>query len=160
MGPFSHPGVPRLLLAIAVVAAALALHIALWRLILRVMRDRAFAEELQRYCRWPARAVVVLGAVLLVFSATRPRPTVRGAAFDALLLGLIAAARTVVLRALVSANTAPDAWDLRCEIRERLVAWLQREQPQALPRLRAELQNGPDGRIAPPPTGNPSPRDG
>jgi hypothetical protein len=60
----------------------------------------------------------------------------------------------------VSANTAPDAWDLRCEIRERLVAWLQREQPQALPRLRAELQNGPDGRIAPPPTGNPSPRDG
>jgi hypothetical protein len=80
MGPFSHPGVPRLLLAIAVVAAALALHVALWRLILRVMRDRAFAEELRRYCRWPARAVVVLGAVLLVFSATRPRPSVRGAA--------------------------------------------------------------------------------
>jgi hypothetical protein len=56
--------------------------------------------------------------------------------------------QTVVLRALVSANTAPDAWDLRCEIRGRLVAWLQREQPHALPRLRAELDHRTDGSSA------------
>ena len=55
----------------------------------------------------------------------------------------------MVLRALVSANTAPDSWDLRCEVRERLLAWLQREQPQALPRLRAEVDALGDGRSSP-----------
>jgi hypothetical protein len=48
--------------------------------------------------------------------------------------------RTMVLRALVSADSAPNAWDLRCEVRERLLSWLQQQQPQALPRVRAELE--------------------
>ena len=47
--------------------------------------------------------------------------------------------RTMVLRAVVSADSAPNAWDLRCEVREQLLAWLQREHPEALPRLRTEL---------------------
>jgi small-conductance mechanosensitive channel len=133
MGPFSHPGVPRLL-AIAVVTAALALHIALWRLILRVMRDRASAEELQRYCRWPARAVVVLGAVLLVFSATRPRPTVRGAAFDALLLALIAAAGWLTVRLVrVAENAAMRRYDV--EVPDNLRARRIRTQVRVLRRV-------------------------
>lgn len=48
--------------------------------------------------------------------------------------------RTMQLRALVSADSAPRAWDLRCEVRERLLAWLQLQQPDALPRLRTEVQ--------------------
>src|SRR5579863_137758 len=48
-------------------------------------------------------------------------------------------ARTIELRALVSARNAPQAWDLRCEIREKLIAFLQAEMPQALPRDRADL---------------------
>jgi small-conductance mechanosensitive channel len=48
-------------------------------------------------------------------------------------------ARTIQLRALVSARNAPASWDLRCEIREALVAFLQREMPQALPRERADI---------------------
>lgn len=47
---------------------------------------------------------------------------------------------TVELRALVSARTSPQAWDLRCEVREKLIAFLQEEYPQALPRMRADLQ--------------------
>ncbi len=47
--------------------------------------------------------------------------------------------RTIELRALVSARNAPQAWDLRCEIREKLIAFLQAEMPQALPRDRADL---------------------
>ncbi|MGE0583889.1 MAG: mechanosensitive ion channel family protein [Flavobacteriaceae bacterium] len=46
---------------------------------------------------------------------------------------------TMQLRALASARTSPRAWDLRCLIREEMVAWLQREHPEALPRLRAEM---------------------
>ena len=48
--------------------------------------------------------------------------------------------RVVELRALVSARTAPQCWDLRCEVREKMIAWLQREYPGALPRRRAEVE--------------------
>jgi hypothetical protein len=45
----------------------------------------------------------------------------------------------VRLRALVSAADAPSLWDLRCLVREHLVAWVRDQQPAALPRTRAEL---------------------
>jgi small-conductance mechanosensitive channel len=45
---------------------------------------------------------------------------------------------TIELRALVSANNASAAWDLRCEVREKLIDFLQREYPSALPRRRYE----------------------
>ena len=48
-------------------------------------------------------------------------------------------ARTMELRALVSARSAPQAWDLRCEMREKLIAFLQAEMPEALPRDRADV---------------------
>lgn len=54
--------------------------------------------------------------------------------------------RTIELRALVSARNAPQSWDLRCEIRERLIAFIRDEMPEALPRERAILipQGGGD----------------
>ncbi|WP_322889677.1 MULTISPECIES: mechanosensitive ion channel family protein [unclassified Yoonia] len=54
---------------------------------------------------------------------------------------------TLTLRGLMSARTSSLAWDLRCEIREKLIAWLQAEYPQALPRMRIEATEqgrGPD----------------
>jgi small-conductance mechanosensitive channel len=48
-------------------------------------------------------------------------------------------ARTMELRALVSARNAPQAWDLRCEIREKLIAFLQKDMREALPRERADI---------------------
>src|SRR4051794_36243176 len=45
----------------------------------------------------------------------------------------------VELRALVSARNATQTWDLRCEVREKLVAFLQREYPHALPTARVQL---------------------
>jgi small-conductance mechanosensitive channel len=52
--------------------------------------------------------------------------------------------RTMVLRAVVSADSAQNVWDLRCEVRECLLAWLHAEHPEALPRLRTEPS--PSGR--------------
>ncbi len=49
--------------------------------------------------------------------------------------------RTMTLRALMSAANASDAWDLRCEIREKLIAFVQEGYPGALPRLRGELKS-------------------
>lgn len=48
--------------------------------------------------------------------------------------------RTVELRALMSAVDASTAWALRCEVREKLVDFIKNSYPQALPKLRAELQ--------------------
>lgn len=47
--------------------------------------------------------------------------------------------RTLELRALVSTSNSADAWDLRCELRENLVTFIQKNYPHALPRLRAEI---------------------
>lgn len=58
----------------------------------------------------------------------------------------------VRVRALASAVDAPTLFDLRCYVREGLVAWLQREAPQGLPRTRWE-----GGEPAARPSGVPTP---
>jgi small-conductance mechanosensitive channel len=56
---------------------------------------------------------------------------------------------TLELRALMSAADSSTAWDLRCHVREQLVAFLQRKYPEALPQVRASLdreaRTGPSG---------------
>lgn len=46
----------------------------------------------------------------------------------------------VVVRALMSASNSGHAWDLRCEVREGLLRFLQREHPESLPRIRFASQ--------------------
>ncbi|MDB5764916.1 MAG: mechanosensitive ion channel [Herminiimonas sp.] len=43
------------------------------------------------------------------------------------------------LRVLVSAGDAARSWDLRCRVREGLVHFIQRDYPEYLPRMRAEV---------------------
>ena len=47
--------------------------------------------------------------------------------------------RAMHVRVLVSAGDAGRAWDLRCRIREGLIHFIQRDYPQHLPRLRADI---------------------
>jgi small-conductance mechanosensitive channel len=47
--------------------------------------------------------------------------------------------KTIEMRALMSAPDASLAWDLRCEIREKLLRFLQENYPESLPKIRAEL---------------------
>ena len=47
--------------------------------------------------------------------------------------------RTMQLRVLATAANASQAFDLRCEIREKLIAHIQKHHPQSLPRVRANL---------------------
>lgn len=50
--------------------------------------------------------------------------------------------RTVELRALMSAADSPTAWNLRCEVREKLLEFLQQKFPQCLPKVRLDLDKG------------------
>lgn len=51
--------------------------------------------------------------------------------------------RTLELRALASSSDASKSWDLRCEVREKLVAFVQKNYPDSLPRLRATFERRP-----------------
>ncbi|RJG00087.1 mechanosensitive ion channel family protein [Noviherbaspirillum saxi] len=52
--------------------------------------------------------------------------------------------RAMQIRVLVSAGDAGRSWDLRCRVREGLIDFVQREYPEYLPRMRAEvLAEGP-----------------
>ncbi|MEX0159894.1 MULTISPECIES: mechanosensitive ion channel family protein [unclassified Microbacterium] len=45
----------------------------------------------------------------------------------------------VTVRLVMSAKDSGDQWTLRCEVREKIIGWLQREHPDALPRTRVDL---------------------
>ncbi|WP_152046984.1 mechanosensitive ion channel family protein [Aureimonas psammosilenae] len=56
------------------------------------------------------------------------------------------------IRMLVSAKNAPRTFDLRCEVREKMIGFLQENFPQALPRTRADLsapREGENGHAGP-----------
>ncbi|MEV6894750.1 mechanosensitive ion channel domain-containing protein [Kribbella sp. NPDC051137] len=46
---------------------------------------------------------------------------------------------TMIVRGLVSSADAPSNWDLRCDVREKLLLFLQQQHPDALPRVRADV---------------------
>ncbi len=46
--------------------------------------------------------------------------------------------KTIEMRALVSAASSPELWDLRCFVREKLIDFLQKQYPDCLPRVRIE----------------------
>lgn len=46
---------------------------------------------------------------------------------------------TIELRALVSGRDSGQTWDLRCYVREKMIEFLQKEYPHALPRQRIEV---------------------
>jgi small-conductance mechanosensitive channel len=51
--------------------------------------------------------------------------------------------RTLELRALASSSDAGKSWDLRCEVREKLVAFIQKDYPGSLPLLRTTIGRAP-----------------
>lgn len=51
--------------------------------------------------------------------------------------------QTLELRALMSAGDSGTAWNLRCVVREKLVGFLQKNYPDSLPRIRAEMRDVP-----------------
>ncbi|MFP4431535.1 MAG: mechanosensitive ion channel family protein [Spirochaetota bacterium] len=105
----------------------------------------------QPFQNWTRRSAELLGTVYLYTDYTVPVPELReelrrllseSPYWDgkvSVLQVTGATERAVELRALMSAGSSPVLWDLRCEIREKLLDYLQREHPEALPRTRATL---------------------
>jgi small-conductance mechanosensitive channel len=52
--------------------------------------------------------------------------------------------RTMEIRALMSAVDSPSAWDLRVNVREKLIDFLQKNYPESLPKSRIDIAKGPE----------------
>jgi len=127
-------GLSRALTTVAVVVAALLVHIAVWRLVLRLMRDRALADDLATHCRWPARAVVALAALLLALPTARLPSGPRATLVQLLLLVLVAAGAWLAVSVV---RVAEDALMRRydTEVPDNLRARRARTQVQVLGRV-------------------------
>ncbi len=52
--------------------------------------------------------------------------------------------RTMEIRALMSSTDSPSAWDLRVNVREKLIGFLQKNYPGSLPKSRIDITKYPD----------------
>jgi hypothetical protein len=49
--------------------------------------------------------------------------------------------RAVQIRVLMTTANSGNGWDMRCDVREHLIGFLQRNFPGSLPKVRAEMQD-------------------
>jgi small-conductance mechanosensitive channel len=129
--------------------------VALWDLRRLVVPINYFIEK--PFQNWTRTSADLLGTVLLYVDFTVPVAAVRAELkriveasplWDRkvqVLQVTDAKERTLELRALASASDAGRSFDLRCEIREKLVAFLQQNYPGSLPRLRTQAFDASGG---------------
>jgi hypothetical protein len=102
---------------------------------------------------WTRKSSQVLGTVYMDLDWRVPLESIR-AEFDAFLsknplfdgrvsnvLVTGALGGYVQVRFLISARDSSGQWDLRCEVREHMVTWIQRNHPDALPVSRVSLDS-------------------
>jgi small-conductance mechanosensitive channel len=106
----------------------------------------------QPFQNWTRTSAEILGTVFLYVDYTVPLDELRAELtriLDAsrywdgkinVLQVTDAKQHTLEVRALASAADASLAWDLRCEVREKLIAFVQRNYPGSLPRFRASFE--------------------
>jgi small-conductance mechanosensitive channel len=121
----------------------------IWDLRRMVLPLTYFMEK--PFQNWTRTTADLLGTVFLYTDYTIPVEEVRqellrvlqaSKLWDGKTWGLQvtnATEHTMELRALMSAPDSGTAWDLRCEVREKMIGFLQEKYPQSLPRVRAEL---------------------
>ncbi len=122
--------------------------IRLWDLRRMIVPLTYFIEK--PFQNWTRESTSLVGSVLLHVDFTTPVERVREKLIEIVKASPLwdgqtvklqvtdAKESSVELRAIASARSSGDAFDLRCEIREKLIDFLQRELPGALARTRAQ----------------------
>jgi len=118
----------------------------IWDLRRLVLPISYFIE--QPFENWTRTRADILGSVVLYMDYTVPVAEVRAEFSRALrdseywdgkveVVHVIdCTEKTVQVRLLMSAANSPNAWELRCAVRERIITFLQENYPESLPRLR------------------------
>lgn len=123
--------------------------IRIWDLRRLIVPLKYFLEK--PFQNWTRESADLIGVVMLYVDYGVPVPAIR-AKLDEILKtsklwdGKVSVTqvtdvkeRTVEVRLLMSARSSGQAFDLRCEVREQMIGWLQAEHPGALPRERLDL---------------------
>ena len=136
--------------------------------VLKIWDERRMVVPLQwiienPFQNWTRNSAELLGTVLLWVDFQVPLAPLRAELericaeapeWDrrlALLQVVDVSERAMQIRALVSAVDSGKTWDLRCRVREGLIAFLQRDYPEGLPRLRTDFnvrRSSPEPRAA------------
>jgi small-conductance mechanosensitive channel len=102
------------------------------------------------FTNWTRSSSSIIGTVFVYADYTLPMDAVRAAATEIVKASPLwdgkvvniqvsdAKDRVIEVRILASASDSPKAWDLRCEIREKLIAYIRDNFPESLPRMRWE----------------------
>lgn len=122
----------------------------IWDLRRLVVPINYFIEN--TFQNWTRTSADLLGTVFLYVDYSVPVDAVRkelrrlvedNPLWDGKVCGLQvtnATESTVELRCLASSADASKSWDLRCQLREQLIAFVRESYPSALPRVRAEFR--------------------
>jgi len=106
------------------------------------------------FTNWTRSSASIIGTVMLYLDYTIPVEAVRDKAnelaknsplWDRNVIAVQvsdAKEQTIELRIIASAADSSKAWDLRCELREKLIAFIRENYPEALPLRRYELVPG------------------
>ncbi len=128
--------------------------------VMRLWDERRLIVPLQWFIEnpfqnWTRQSADILGTVLLWVDYTLPLEPLRAQAqrlceaspdWDRRVCKVQvtdASERGMQLRVLVSSASSGQNFDLRCELREALIAFIARHHPGSLPRLRAEVEREP-----------------
>ncbi|TXE16089.1 mechanosensitive ion channel [Psychroserpens burtonensis] len=102
------------------------------------------------FVNWTFSSTELIGSIYLYMDYTVPIETLRTKLLSILndnplwdkkigeLLVTNTNERVIELRATFSAKNASDTWNMRCEVREQLIEFIQKEYPNSLPKLRQE----------------------
>ena len=128
--------------------------------VLKIWDERRLIIPLQWFIEnpfqnWTRKSAQIIGTVFIWVDYRMPLEPLRQAARRAcesapewdqrlcLLQVVEAGERSMQLRLLVTSANSSLNWDLRCKVREALVDFMQREHPQHLPLMRAEIAGTP-----------------
>jgi len=145
--------------------------------VLKIWDERRLVIPLQWFIEnpfqnWTRSSAQIIGTVFLWVDYRMPLAPLREAAERAcagapewdgrlcLLQVVEAGERAMQLRVLVTSSNSSLSWDLRCKVREALVDCMQRDWPEHLPRMRAELDARGPGAAPPAPSAPPQPPPG
>lgn len=102
------------------------------------------------FTNWTRSSSSIIGTVFVYADYTLPMDSVRARATEIVKASQLwdgqvvnvqvsdARENVIEVRVLASASDSPRAWDLRCEVREKLIAYIRDSFPASLPRMRRE----------------------
>jgi small-conductance mechanosensitive channel len=134
-------------------------EITLTYVVIRIWDERRLVVPLSYFIEkpfqnWTRVSAQLLGSVYLWVDYTLPLDEIRKALKEIIephplwdkrfwnLQVSDATEKTMQIRVLATTADSSKGWDLRCAIREQLIAYIQKNHPQSLPQVRAQLDGG------------------